>query len=108
MRFILMGRGVGENRLDLLDRESEVGGDLRLIHTGFPVLHDVIDRHPRTFQNGTPALHIGLTFYQRALGPIHDSVPKPSVASFDAYDRNRATECTSAVLVPVPEYAVPV
>lgn len=71
MRRRLMSRSVGEDRLYLIDGQSEILGYVGFVDTGFPVLNDVVSRHTRAPQYGPTVLYAGLYFDERAFGPIH-------------------------------------
>jgi hypothetical protein len=66
-----MDRRVGQYRLHLGYRQTEIGGDVDLIDTGFPILNDVIRGHASTFQHGAAMLHVAFYFDEGAIGPIH-------------------------------------
>ena len=44
----------------------EIGRDVRLINTSFPILNDVIDGHTSALQHGATTLYVGLHFNKRA------------------------------------------
>ena len=62
-----MVRRVGQNRLHLHDRQSEIGRDVRFVDAGFPILYDVIGGHTGTLQHGATTLHAGLHFDEGAI-----------------------------------------
>src|SRR5271157_3960537 len=62
--------GVGQNRLDTIRRNLKLFHDFGDAHAIVEVIDNRIDRHPRTAQHRSAALHSGLDFDERAFRPV--------------------------------------